>query len=372
MGRRTKALAPTLLPGDIAVIDHPDLDTVAAESLAVRRPGAVVNCAPFTTGRYPNRGPRVLLDAGIPLFEADGVGIDAFVEGHRLQVHANGLQDAGIGILPQVRRVLSAEMDQRIAAARENMVVELDRFARNTLEFLGKETERALLLDTVALPPVHAKIAGRHVLIAVRGDGFARDLQRLRSYLKDVRPVVIAVDGAADQCLSLGISPDIVMGDMDSVSDRALILAKEIVVHGYPVGPGEPARAPGAERVRGLGLRHVVFAVPGTSEDAAMLLAHESGADLIVAVGTHSNLEDFLDKGRGGMASTFLVRMKVGSRLVDARGVSRLYGESRSVGSLIIWVLLAAAFPVVVLLGGTPFGQMVSRALIVWFRARFA
>jgi len=187
-----------------------------------------------------------------------------------------------------------------------------------------------------------------------------------------VRPVVVAVDGAADACIALGIVPDIVLGDMDSVSDEALTAAREVVVHAYPASDGGAPRAPGVDRVVALGVKHMVFPVPGTSEDAAMLLAYESGADLIVAVGTHSNLEDFLDKGRGGMASTFLVRMKVGSRLVDARGVSRLYSDARSTSPMILWVLVSALFPVVVLLAGTPFGKMVARATLVWFRARFA
>jgi uncharacterized membrane-anchored protein len=202
--------------------------------------------------------------------------------------------------------------------------------------------------------------------------------------VREQRPVVIAVDGAADTLLESGVRPDIILGDMDSVSDRALACGAEIVVHAYvrPRPPGNSsavapatggddstaATAPGLVRVRALGLPAHVFPVPGTSEDAALLLAYEKEADLIVAVGTHTNLEDFLDKGRRGMASTFLVRLKVGSRLVDARGVSRLYKGSERIAPMLGYLLVAALFPVFVLLASTPFGRAAWDGLVLWLR----
>ncbi|WP_309711607.1 putative cytokinetic ring protein SteA [Armatimonas sp.] len=345
LGRRTKALAPTLTPGCLVVLDHPDLDAVAAQMLVRARPYAVINCQPFVTGRYPNRGPGVLLDAGIPLYESQGLDLfSELKEGERLT-----LSDARLKSLTSLTPAL---LEQQLVAARQNLDTELQRFAQNTLQFLEKPEERALLLETGALPELKTNLVGRHVLVVVRGEGYEEDLERLTFYLRDQKPVVIAVDGAADALLALGIRPEIVLGDMDSVSDSALRCGAEVLVHAYPDG-----RAPGKERVEALGVSSILFPMAGTSEDAALLLAYEKGADLIVAVGTHSNLEDFLDKGRGGMASTFLVRLKVGSRLVDARGVSRLYSNRRSSVPLLLILTLSALFPVIVLAASTPWGQ---------------
>ena len=359
LGRRTKALAPTLTAGCLVVLDHPDLDAVAAQMLLRVRPFAIVNCQPFVTGRYPNRGPGVLLDAGIPLYEApDSELFTLLKDGEKLS-----FEDVRLKLLAPMTRTL---LEERLTAARQNLDTELQHFAENTLQFLQKPEERALLLETGALPALKTNLMGRHVLVVVRGEGYEEDLERLSFYLREQKPVVIAVDGAADALLALGVQPEIVLGDMDSVSDSALRCGAEIIVHAYPDG-----RAPGKERVEALGVPVTLFPTAGTSEDAALLLAYEKGADLIVAVGTHSNLEDFLDKGRGGMASTFLVRLKVGSRLVDARGVSRLYSNRRSSMPLFVFLTLSALFPVIVLAASTPWGQNAWKLVSFWVRSLF-
>lgn len=368
MGKRTKLLAPTLEPDSWVVIDHPDLDSVAARSLVLAKPKTVVNCSPFVTGKYPNQGPVLLLEADIRLFEASSSLFDVLADGESLAEESGvWLRSDGTPV-PGLLPVGGDQIARRLEEARKNLDGEITRFARNTIEFLERPDERSLLLEAPDLPYIRAAIEGKHVLIAVRGPGLEKDLARLLSYIQDRKPVIIAVDGAADALAELGLGVDVLIGDMDSVSDRGLRAAKEIVVHAYVPRNGDKVRAPGAERVKGLGLDFQLFPIPGTSEDAAMILAHEKGADLIVAVGSHSNLEDFLDKGRGGMASTFLVRLKVGSRLVDARGVSRLHGDSRRATAWMLGLFISAAFPVVVLVAGTPFGSMVARAAKVWWR----
>ena len=359
LGRRTKVLASTLPPNCLVVLDHPDLDAVVAQMLVRACPFAVVNCQPFVTGRYPNRGPSVLLDAGIALYEALETDLfELLKDGDRVLLSDPRLEN----LVP----LTSPLLNERLAAARQNLDSELQRFAQNTLQFLERPEERALLLETGAMPELTTTLAGRHVLVVVRGEGYEQDLERLSFYLREQKPVVIAVDGAADALLAVGVRPDIVLGDMDSVSDAALRCGAEVIVHAYPDG-----RAPGKERVAALGVPLTLFPTAGTSEDAALLLAYEKGADLIVAVGTHSNLEDFLDKGRGGMASTFLVRLKVGSRLVDARGVSRLYGNRRSSAPLMFFLTLSALFPVVVLAASTPWGQSAWQVTSLWIRSFF-
>jgi uncharacterized membrane-anchored protein len=373
LGRRTKDLVARLAPGAVAVIDHADLDAVAARALVQRRPAAVINNQPSITGRYPNRGPGVLLEAGIPVYDLcreAGEAPDLFAvldEGERVVIRDDCLLRADGAPVAFVRALTPAALGERLRAARANLDAELSAFAENTLRYLSQEEERALLLDPVSVPDVRAPIAGRPVLVAVRGDSYEEDLRRLGHYLREQRPAVIAVDGAADTLLHAGIRPDIILGDMDSVSDAALRCGAELVVHAY-TRPREGQSAPGLARLHALGLDAHTFPVPGTSEDAALLLAYEKGADLIVAVGTHTNLEDFLDKGRRGMASTFLVRLKVGNRLVDARGVSRLYGKREKLAPLIGFLLLSALFPIGVLLWSTPPVQLAWRFVVLWFR----
>jgi uncharacterized membrane-anchored protein len=334
LDRRTKRLIGRLNPGDIAVIDHDDLDRVAAESLVSARVAAVVNSKPSISGRYPNLGPEVLASHGIPLL--DNVGREVFAaikEGTRIRVEGDTVY-VGEDPIARGTEQTSASIAELMVEARAGISSQLEAFAANTMEFMRRE--RALLLDGVGVPDVRTKLEGKHVLVVVRGYDYREDLAALRHYIREYRPVLIGVDGGADALKEAGHRPDIIIGDMDSVSDAVLRSGAEIVVHAYPEG-----RAPGLERVQELGLDSVTFASLGTSEDIAMLLADEKGAALIVAVGTHANLVEFLDKDRGGMASTFLTRLRLGGKLVDAKGVSKLYQSRISTTALLILVLAA-------------------------------
>ena len=342
--RRTKRLVKRLRPGDVAVIDHADLDRVAAETLVDAAPSAVVNASPSVTGRYPNVGPLLLCRAGIPLVDDAGDDVlEAVVEGAPVTVDGEKVVVGG-EVVASGTRQSTQSIHAAIESARLNMGPELERFAENTVEYVRQEID--LLTGELAVPDLGCSIAGRHVLIVVRGSDYKEDLGLLRrsGYLRELRPVLIGVDGGADALLELGAVPDLIIGDFDSVSERALRCGAQLIVHGYADG-----RAPGSKRLDDLGLAHTVFSAPGTSEDVAMLLAYQEGAELIVAVGTHSSMVEFLDKGRAGMASTFLVRMKVGSTLVDAKGVSRLYTHSVRTSDL-VWMIAAAIFTLAVAL----------------------
>ena len=360
--RRTKALIKRLKPGDIAVIDHADLDGLAARALADARVAAVVNAQPFISGKYPNRGPSVLAAAQIPLFQLSNPARFAELhDGAPLLLDSNAGLFRNAAHFDTLTRWDDAKIMEATTAARANLGAELEKFARNTLQYL--DADKDLLLDPTDVPALRrVKLAGRHALVVVRGDGYKEDLSLMRGYLNDYKPVVIAVDGAADALLEIGHRPDIILGDMDSISDDALRSGAQIIVHAYKNGA-----APGMERVSALGLTADLFAVPGTSEDAALLLAYEHGADLIVALGTHSNLEDFLDKGRAGMASTYLVRLKIGTRLVDARGVFKLY-QPRPPFIAHVALLLSFLFAVVVLLRFSPMWENLAALIRIWWR----
>lgn len=331
MDRRTKNLTKRLRPGDVALIDHQDIDRVAAEALVAARPAAVLNAAASISGAYPNLGPEIIVSAGIPLI--DEVGAELFEiarEGELVRLEENVLYRADVplaaGRLLDTPTVVAAMEEARLGLAEQ-----LESFVENTLEFLRKERE--LLLDGVGVPDIDTDLADKHVLIVVRGYHYREDLAALRPYIREYRPVMIGVDGGADAILEAGYKPALIVGDMDSVSDKALTSGAEIIVHAYRDGT-----APGLDRLRELGLRSVVFPASATSEDVAMLLADDRGAKLIVVVGAHVNLMEFLDKGRSGMASTFLTRQRVGGKLVDAKGVSRLYRSQISASSLMLLV----------------------------------
>jgi len=338
VGRRTKELVRRLRPREIAVVDHDDIDEVAARSLISARASAVLNAGESVTGRFPVRGALMLLRAGVAVVDGLGPGIlDAVRDGDRIEVLGGRVVKAGVTV-GRGERLTEEAVLSKLRATRENVGPELARFVDNTLQ--RAFTEKRLFVDRPKLPDLAVSLRGRHVLVVARGPRYVDDLRALRTYIRDVRPVLCAVDGGADALLEIGLRPDIIVGDMDSVSDGALRCGAQVVVHAYPDG-----RAPGSERVRCEGVPHVTFAAPGTSEDAALLLAHGGGASLIVGVGLHSTLVDFLEKGREGMASTLLVRMKVGDVLVDARGVSELYRwrlRARHVG-LVIGAALAPA-----------------------------
>ncbi|PWH05910.1 hypothetical protein DEO23_12040 [Brachybacterium endophyticum] len=373
IGKRTKDLTKRLEPGDIAVIDHEDIDRVAAEALVERAPAAVVNAARSTSGRYPNAGPQILVDHGIVLVDDCGDELFANVADGALLTIAEGTVRAGASTAATGIRQSPESIAMAIEESRENLSEQLELFARNTLEYMLREKD--LLLDGVGAPEVRTALDGRPVLIVVRGYHYKEDLATLRPFLRENRPVVIGVDGGADAVLEAGWDPDMIIGDMDSVSDRALASGAELVVHAYRDG-----RAPGLERLRELGLqdRSVVFPAAGTSEDIAMLLADEKGASVIVAVGTHGTLEEFLDKGRAGMSSTFLTRLRVGSKLVDAKGVSRLYRQRISTPQLVL-LAVAGLLALAVAMWATPGGQATFQLLgarwddaLSWFTSLFA
>ena len=316
--RRTKDLVRRLDAGDIAVIDHPDIDRVAADTLVAAGVAAVVNASPSISGRYPNGGPIRIVQAGIPLLDAVGPAVmDQIREGDLVEVHDGAIwrdsEKLAVGEL-----LAPDDIEVRMEEARRTIGDELQRFARNTLQYI--DDEALITFEPLQLPPLRVKIMGRHALVVVRGHDYEHDLKAMRAYIREYHPVLIAVDGGADALLALKLRPDVIIGDFDSLSETAMHCGAQLIHHVHPDG-----RAPGRENLIAAGVEYDEFVAEGMSEDAALLIAYEAGAKLIVAVGTHASMVEFLDKGRRGMASTFLTRLRLGPALVDAKGVSRLY-----------------------------------------------
>jgi uncharacterized membrane-anchored protein len=343
---RTKDLVRRLHPGNVAIIDHDDLDLLAAESLIEHGVAGVINAGMSITGRYPNIGPLMLVRAHIPLIDNVGPGVfEKIDEGDMIELDGDKIVRNG-EVIGAGTLLSEEEIKRRMDDSRADLSATVESFAENTLEYVRRE--QGLLFDSVQLPDLRTRFQGRYALVVVRGYHYKQDLRALNGFVREMKPVVVAVDGAADACIAEGIRPDVIVGDVDSVSVEALQCGAEIVVH--PQGEwrrrfdrGEALDdPPEVLAVRALGLDCKVITAPGMSEDMALLMAHEKGADLVVAVGTHNSAMEMLDKGRRGMASTFLVRMRLGADLVDAKGVSRLYRSS--VRTRDLWLLIGAAF----------------------------
>ncbi len=371
LDRRTPRLATRLNPGDIAVIDHVDLDRVSAQALVAAKPAAVVNAQPSISGRYPNLGPQLIVSSGILLL--DNVGTEVFAavkEGVKIRIDGDTVYAGDAELVTGTRHDV-ASVEKLMLDAKAGLSSQLGAFAMTTAEYMSRE--QALLIDGEGIPDIRTKLAGRHVIVAVRGHDYQRDLKSLKHYIREYKPILIGVDGGADALLEAGLKPDLVVGDMDAVSDAALATGAEIVVHAYPDG-----RAPGLARVQDLGIHTVLFPTSGTSEDAALLLADEHGADLVVAVGSHATLTEFLDRGRSGMASTFLTRLRLGAKLVDAHSVPHLYHNRISAAALLLLVIAALIAVVAVLAisdaGRTYLGSLHSdwNRLVNWIQDSFS
>jgi uncharacterized membrane-anchored protein len=364
LGRKTKLLVKHLLRGDIAVIDHLDIDRVSAEELIAAGAAAVLNCRASTSGSYPNLGPQLLVEAGIHLVDLPDDRIFGMLsEGDALTVRDGEVlhKDSVVahGEVLDLARV-RADTEER----RREIGEALERFAHNTIEHMREERE--LLAGKIELPRFATDFRDRSALVVVRGVDHQRDLKALRPFIRDVRPVIVAVDGGADALIEVGLTPSMIVGDMDSASEATLLTAvdggAELVVHSYADG-----RAPGRHRLEDLGLPFKLVPAPGTSQDVAMLIAAEKGARLIVSVGSQFNLVEFLDRNRRGMSSTFLTRLRIGEILVDAKGVSRLYRPQPGLTPLLVVIAAGLAAMVAVVLM-TP--ALHDVADLLWLRLR--
>ena len=360
LGRRTKHLVKHLGPDDVAVIDHVNIDRIAAEELIATGVRAVINASPSSDGRYPNAGPLLLVRAGVALVDvSEADPFELLGDGDQVTIAAGEVSVAGREAMHGTA-LDAAGLEQRFDEQRERVDEALAEFAENTISHIRQETD--LLTGAIEFPPTRTSFRDRHVLIVIRGDRHLHDLKALNAYIRDVRPIVVAVDGGADGALAAGLKPDLILGDMDSASDQALRCGAELIVHAYPDG-----RAPGRDRLLEMGLEHTLVPSAGTSEDVAMLMAHEKWADLIVSVGAHFNLIEFLERNRGGMSSTFLTRLRIGEKLVDAKGVSRLYNPGSGFGPIALVVAAFAILLAVVVIASPALNDLVE---LIWLKVK--
>ncbi|MFS1512238.1 putative cytokinetic ring protein SteA [Chengkuizengella sp. SCS-71B] len=335
----TKHLLMTIKPKQIAVIKHQNIDEIAARDIVRSKVKVVINADETMTGSYPTKGPLILLNAGIPILEIAKDFFKLFSNGQMVKIHSSHIY-VGKNQIPFVM-FTEDKYKHLIKISYKKLPVNLNSFIDNTLQYAQKEKD--FVVQSLEIPKLKTILTNKPVVIVVRGKDYRNDLLAIKDFVEDINPVLIGVDGGADALLEHGYHPHLVIGDMDSISNHALLAGSELIVHAYPNGD-----APGLKRIQSLGLEAKKISAAGTSEDIAMLLAYEKKAEMIITLGAHSHMIDFLEKGRKGMASTLLVRMKIGDKLIDAKGVSKLY--QRKVKFRSMWPLpLAALFPILIM-----------------------
>jgi len=342
-------VAARLEPGDIAVIDRPDLDRATARALVSARPAAVLNASPSTTGRYPNRGPGVLLAAGVPLVDDLGPDVMSLREGEMVSVSATGTVSRAGRVVATGRARSSEDDEHEVEEARRGVSAQVAAFAASTGDYLEREAD--LLLEDVGVPDLRAHLEGRPVLVVLPDAATSEELRRLRRWIRDTDPVILTVDGGTQEAMAARLRPDVIVGDMDQVPEQALRSGADLVVRS-----GHDGVAPGRARLDKLGMTYEILTLTGGSEDAAVILADAAGASAVVTVGAHTSLTDFLDRGRAGMAATFFTRLRAGDRLVSSQTVRATY-RPRISGWWLLLLALVALIAVGAALWSTPWGR---------------
>jgi uncharacterized membrane-anchored protein len=343
VSRRTADVLSRAGNGDIVVIDHLDIDRKTADELLQAGVAAVVNASASISGRYPNLGPEVLVNSGIVL--VDGMGDKIFgrlKDGAKVRLDEGTLYAGddliGTGTIQTPESIADLMID-----AKAGMAAQLEAFAANAIEYMKRE--RSLLLDGVGIPEVSTEMDNRQVLLVGASADTQRELKKLKKYIADYRPVLIGVDSGADALREAGYKPDLILGNPEKIGTETLTSKAEVVIPAHTDG-----HAPGIERVQDLGLGAVTFPASGTSEDLALLLADAHGAALIVTVGMRTTLTDLLDRGQGNTASSFLVRMRVANKVVEATALVKLYRARVSWWAVLLLIVAAVAAIVVALL----------------------
>ncbi len=349
--RHTRQLLARLRPGDVAIVDHLDLDRATAQALVDSGVVAVVNAGAMISGRHANLGPELLVAAGVLVLDGAGQAALQIREGTLVRLHEGELF-SGDTVLASGEPLDAAAVTTQMQAARRGMVAQLATFTHNSTEFLQRE--ESLLLHGEGLPGLPSKLSGRPVVVVAPGADSASELKGLRSFVREQRPVLIGVAEGVQLILDAGWTPDVLVldGHAQTPSATWLSAAGQVVIR---VEPGAPRSA--TEHVERMGVRPSRIETSATAEDVALLLTRSCDAPLVVAAGLDASLEEFLDSRRHGLAGAFLTRLSLGPRLVDASTVPALYsGRVRPRHLLLLLlvglVVLAAALSV------TPVGQM--------------
>ena len=330
-------------PGDIVVMDALDLDRITADALVEADVVAVVNASPSISGRYPNLGPEVLVANGVTLIDEAGPEIFKKIkDGARIRLHNGGVYVGDRRLALGTERT-AEEIHELMHEAKSGLVAHLEAFAGNTIEFIRSESP--LLIDGMGIPDIDVDLHRRHVVIVAEELSAADDLKALKPFIKEYQPVLIGVGTGADVLRRGGYRPALIVGDPEVMSVEVLRSGAQVVLPADADG-----HAKGLERIQDLGVGAMTFPAAGSAADLALLLSDHHGASLIVTAGHTASIEEFFDRTRQqSNPSTFLTRLKVGEKLVDAKAVATLY-RSRVSGGAIALLVLAMLIAVIVAL----------------------
>jgi uncharacterized membrane-anchored protein len=330
-------------PGDIVVLDALDLDRATADALVDANIAGVVNASPSISGRYPNLGPEVLVSNGVVLIDEAGLEVFKKIkDGAKIRLHNGGVYSGDRRLILGTERT-DQEIVDKMHEAKSGLVAHLEAFAGNTIEFIRSESP--LLIDGVGIPDIDVDLYRRHVVVVAEEPNAADDLKSLKPFIKEYQPVLIGVGSGADVLRKAGYRPQLIVGDPEKMSVEVLKSGAQVVLPADADG-----HAPGLERIQDLGVGAMTFPAAGSAADLALLLADHHGASLIVTAGHTASIEEFFDRTRQqSNPSTFLTRLKVGEKLVDAKAVATLY-RSRVSGGAVAMLVLAMLIAVIVAL----------------------
>ena len=358
--RNTARLVRRVGHGDIVVLDELDIDRITADALVEAGVLAVVNASPSISGRYPNLGPEVLVANGITLIDAESPDVLKKVkDGSKIRIDEGNVY-AGERRLAAGHELSETQISDRMIEAKNGLADHLEAFSGNTIEFIRSESP--LLIDGVGVPDIDINLKGRHVVVVADGTDHAADLKNLKPFIKEYAPVLIGVGAGADTLMKFGYRPDLIVGEPDDITAATLKCGAEVVL---PADPDGHAR--GLERIQDLGIGAVTFPASGGAADLALLLADHHDAALIVTVGAAASLDEFFDRGRrDSNPATFLTRLKVGSKLVDAKAVATLYRSRVSGGAIALLVLAALVAVIVAVLASNMGSEVIDWAISTW------
>ena len=360
--RNTCRLLRRVSHGDIVVIDELDLDRITADVLVAAGVLAVINASPSISGRYPNLGPEVLVANGIVLIDDAGQEIFKKIkDGSKIRLD-EGVVYSGEKQLATGHELAAAEISDKMIAAKNGLAAHLEAFSGNTIEFI--RTESPLLIDGIGVPEIDLDLTDRHVVVVADGPDHVADLKNLKPFIKEYAPILVGVGAGADSLTKAGYRPDLIVGDPEDITASTLKCGAEVVL---PADPDGHAR--GLERIQDLGIGAMTFPASGGPADLALLLADHHGASMIVTVGSAASLDEFFDRSRrDSNPATFLIRLKAGPKLVDAKAVATLY-RSRVSGGAIALLVLAALIAIVVALVASNMGtEVIEWATDLWNR----
>jgi uncharacterized membrane-anchored protein len=331
--RNIDRLLRRVCPGDIVVLDVLDLDRITAEALVEADIAAVVNASPSVSGRYPNMGPEVLVNNGVTLIDETGPDIFKKIkDGSKIRLHEGGVYAGERRLIRGTERT-DHDIADLMREAKSGLAAHLEAFAGNTIEFI--KSESPLLIDGIGIPDVDIDMRRRHVVIVADEPSAADDLRSLKPFMKEYQPVLIGVGSGADTLRKAGYRPQLIVGDPEQISTDALKCGAHVVLPADADG-----HAPGLERIQDLGVGAMTFPAAGSAVDLALLLADHHGAALLVTAGHTANIETFFDRTRTqSNPSTFLTRLRVGEKVVDAKAVATLYRNHISGGAIALLAL---------------------------------